>query len=248
MLATKKKIKSKKTYKFGIKIDEMIQAGVHLGHHTSKLHPKMAENILGIRNTTHIINLEKTAYFLEKALEFIEECAKQKKKILFVGTKIPLRETVKRIAKECNCPFVTERWLGGTLTNFEVISKRVKYYQQLREKKEKGEFDHYTKKERLKIEKELENLREKFEGLEKLEELPDIVFICDIIKDKLALKEAKKKNIKVIAIVDTNADPTLVDFPIPANDDATTSVNYILEKVKQVIENTKVKSQNSKEK
>jgi small subunit ribosomal protein S2 len=232
-------VRKPKKGKFGINQEEMMAAGVHLGHRTSKLHPNMAEFVLGIRNTVHVIDLKKTAEYLEKALEFLQELTEKGGTLLLVGTKLPLKELVKNIARDCNLPYVAERWLGGTFTNFEVISKRAKYFKELKEKKEKGEFEKYTKKEQMKLEKELQDLAEKFEGIKDMEKLPEAVFICDIVKNKLALKEAKKKGIKVVAIVDTNADPTQVDYPIPANDDAISSVKYILEKVKEVIKKSK---------
>ncbi len=132
-------------------------------------------------------------------------------------------------------PYVTERWLGGTFTNFAVIQKRAKQYQELKDKKESGELAKYTKKERILIEKQLQDMQNKFAGIVSLQKLPEAVFICDIVKDDLALKEARMKNVKSIAIVDTNADPFLVDYPIPGNDDALPAVGYILEKVKETI-------------
>ena len=216
-------------------MDEMMKNGVHLGHKTSKLHPKMAEHVLGIRNTTHIIDLNKTSYYLNKALKFISEVSKEKGIILLIGTKIPIRSLVKKTAEDCDLPYVTERWLGGTLSNFEVIQKRVRYFKETEEKKKKGQLEKYTKKERVKIDHDLEKLRRKFEGIKNMEKIPDAVFICDIIKDKICLTEAKIRGIKTIAIIDTNADPEQVDYPIPANDDAITSVKYILEKIKDAI-------------
>ncbi len=227
--------KIKKANKFGIDLKKMMAAGVHLGHQTSRLHPRMEGFVVGIRNTVHVIDLEKTAALLENALKFISEMIKNKETLLLVGTKIPLKDFVRQTAEDCKLPYVTERWLGGTFTNFEGISKRIKYFKELEDKKETGALVKYTKKERIKIEKELENLSRKFEGIKNIEKLPEAVFICDISKDKLALQEAKIKGIKTVAIVDTNADPSLVDYPIPANDDAIPSVLYILEKVKEVI-------------
>lgn len=218
-----------------IDIDEMAAAGVHLGHRTSKLHPKMENFIAGIRNTVHVIDLEKTVKCLEKALGFIATLSKEKKVLLFVGTKIPLKDLVKETAKDCHMPYVTERWLGGTFSNFKVITQRAQYFKNLQKEKKEGKLNKYTKKERLKIEKELVDLKTKFEGIQNMEQLPEAVFLCDIIKDNLALKEAKMKGIKTIALVDTNVDPTPVDYPIPANDDAISSVKYILEKVKETI-------------
>ena len=168
-------------------------------------------------------------------MKFIEQLSKEEKTLLLVGTKIQHKELVKKIAEECNLPYVNERWLGGTLTNFPVMKKRIKYFKEMEEKQESGELEKYTKKERMKIGKELDNLEKKFGGIKDLKEPPDAVFVCDMRKDDLAAKEARMKNIPVIGISDTNVDPTSADYPIPANDDAMSSVRYILEKVKEVI-------------
>lgn len=219
----------------GFSTDEMMQAGLHLGHRASKLHPRMAEFVVGIRNTVHVIDLEKTAQYLKEALEFMSALKKEGKTLLFISTKTPLKQLVTETAKECGLPYVTERWLGGTFTNFDVIKQRAQYFKDLKSQKEKGELEKYTKKERLKMEEQLQKLKLKFGGIEHMEELPDAVFLCDIVKDKLPLKEAKMKSIKTIGIIDTNADPLAVDYPIPANDDAISSVKYILDKVKGVM-------------
>lgn len=219
----------------GFNTDEMMQAGMHLGHRTSKLHPRMQEFIVGIRNTVHVIDLEKTAQHLKQALDFIETLAKNGNVLLFCGTKPPLAELVRQAAEECGSPYVVGRWLGGTFTNFSVIAKRAQYFKEMLKQKTESQWEKYTKKEQIKKEKELSDLKNKFEGLANLEKLPEAVFICDLIKDKLCLKEAKAKGIKTIAIVDTNADPLQVDYPIPANDDAITSVKFILDKVKEVV-------------
>lgn len=233
-------VKTKKS-EFGIDVEEMMEVGVHLGHRISKLHPKMQENIMGVRNTVHIIDLEKTVKQLTEALKFISEVCKQKGNLLLVGTKIPLKNLVKKIAEDCNLSYVAERWLGGTFTNFKVVQERIKYFKELEKKKKQGELEKYTKKERMKIEKELEDLSQKFGGIKDMEKIPEAVFICDINRDKLALKESKMKGVKVVAIVDTNADPSLVDYPIAANDDAISAVKYILEKVAEVIKKARQK-------
>ncbi|NQU82467.1 MAG: 30S ribosomal protein S2 [Parcubacteria group bacterium] len=222
----------------GFDLEEMMQAGIHLGHRTSKLHPRMNDFVVGIRNTVHVIDLEKTAQYLQTALEFLAQAKKDNKRILFVSTKTPLKRLVKEIAEELNIPYVTERWLGGTFTNFEIIRKRADYFRDLKAKQEKGELSKYTKKERYKMKEELQKLEVKFGGIEHMDRLPDIVFLCDIVKDDLPLKEAKMQGIKTVGIIDTNADPLAVDYPIPANDDAISSVRYILEKVKATIEAT----------
>ncbi len=224
-----------KNNEFNIDIDEMMEKAVHFGHRISKLCPKMADNVLGVRSTIHIIDLEKTADYLEKALRFISEIVKNNGVVLFVGTKIPLKNLLKETAKECDFPYVSERWLGGTFTNFKVIEKRVKLYKELLEEKKKDGFGKYTKKERIKMEKELEKMGVKFEGIKNMEKIPEAVFICDMVCDDICLKEAAAIGVKVVGIADTNADPSLIDYPIPANDDAITSVKYILEKVKETI-------------
>lgn len=227
---------------FQIKIEEMVEAGLHFGHKTSKLHPKMRPYIFGVRNTVSIIDLEKTKEKLKEALEFIQKLILENKILLFVGTKVSIKELVKNVAQEVNLPYVNERWLGGTFTNFQTIKKRLEYFKELEKKKAEGELEKYTKKERAKFEEELKKLEKKFGGIKNLEKLPDAIFVIDMVKDYLAVKEAREKGIKIVAVCDTNADPTLVDYPIPANDDAISSVKYILEKVKEVI--IKAKTQN----
>jgi small subunit ribosomal protein S2 len=224
-----------KESQFNLNIEEMGRAGLHFGHKTSKVHPKMFPFIFGSRNTIHIIDLEKTKQKFEEALKFIQDLVSQNKTILFVGTKPQIKDLVKEIATELGYPYVNERWLGGTFTNFEVIKKRAEYLKDLEKRKTEGFFEKYTKKERMEIEKKIQKLEKKFGGIKNMDRLPDAVFICDMVKDKLAVKEAREKGVKIIAISDTNADPTLADYPIPANDDAISSVKYILEKVKEVI-------------
>ena len=232
----------KKENDFGIDIEEMEKAGVHFGHRTSRCHPKMEPYLAGIRNTIHIIDLDKTKEKLEQALKFIQELISENKILLIVGTKIQVKELVKDLAKEFGLFYVIERWLGGALTNFSIIKERLDYFNDLEKKKEKGELEKYTKKERADFDKEIKNLEIKFGGIKNLEKLPDAIFVMDIRKDDLAVKEAKMKGIKTIGLCDTNVNPTLVDYPIPGNDDAISSVKYILEKVRQAIKNSKPKT------
>jgi small subunit ribosomal protein S2 len=213
---------------FNLSIEEMAGAGLHFGRKTSKLHPKMQPFISGIKNTIHIINLEKTREKLIEALDFIKSLILENKIILFVGTKIQFKDLIKDFATQLNFPYVNHRWLGGTFTNFEVIKRRVEHLKNLKKLKESEEFQKYTKKERAKIEKEINKLELKFGGLENLERLPDAVFVLDLEKDVLAAKEAKRKGVKVIAISNTHTDPTLADYFIPANNNAISSVKYIL--------------------
>lgn len=223
------------TNNFQINLEEMAKAGLHFGHKTSKCHPKMKPYLVGVRNTIHIIDLDKTAEKLKEALKFIQELVSQNKILLLIGTKIQVKDLVKEIATELGLPYVNERWLGGTLTNFEVIKKRIDYFKDLEKKRVEGSFEKYTKKERAKIDQELKDLEIKFGGLKNLERLPDAIFVLDMRKDETAIREAKRKGIKIISISHTNTDPTLADYPIPANDDAISSVKYILEKVKEAI-------------
>jgi len=220
---------------FNLNSEEMAGAGLHFGHKASKVHPKMKPFIYGMRNSVHIIDLEKTEEKFKEALKLIREIISNNKILLLVGTKVQVKNLVKDSAKVCGLPYINERWLGGTFTNFKTIKKRIEYFKELEEKKKKGELNKYTKKERAKIDKELMDLGINFGGIKELKELPEAIFVLDINKDAIAIKEARKKMVKIIGIVDTNADPSLVDYPIPANDDAISSVKYILEKVKEVV-------------
>jgi small subunit ribosomal protein S2 len=220
---------------FNIDIGEMKQAGLHFGHKPSRVHPKMKPYLDNIKGTVHIIALDKTAEKLEEALRFIQELISENKTLLLIGTKIQAKDLVKTYATECSLPFINERWVGGTFTNFEIIKKRLNYFKDLEKKKETGELEKYTKKEKAKIDQEIRNLEIKFGGIKNMERLPDAIFVLDIKKDDLAVKEARMKGIKIIGVADTNTDPTLIDFPIPANDDAILAIKYILEKVKEII-------------
>ncbi len=220
---------------YGVDPEEMLKAGCHFGHQSSTSHPKMKPFIFGSRNNVQIIDLEKTAEKLKEALSFIESLVKEKKTILLIGTKIQFKKIVEEIAKECGLPYVAERWLGGTFTNFEVIKKRVVYMKDLEKKKAEGDLEKYTKKERAKIEKEIKALEQRLGGIKDLEKLPEAIFVCDMKKDLAAIKEARIKEVKVIGISDTDIDPSLADYPIPANDNAASSVKYILEKLKETV-------------
>lgn len=219
----------------------MMDVGLHLGHQTSKLHPRMDKFIVGIRNTAHIIDLETTKQRMAMALAFIAETVKAGGVVLLVGTKLPFQRLIQEISVAAAMPYVTERWLGGTFTNFGVIKKRVDYLKELKRQKESGIFEKYTKKEGLLKEKEIRDLEKKFGGRASLEKIPEAVFICDLTKDESCFKEAKIKGVKVIALVDTNVDPLLVEYPIPGNDDAISAVRYVLERVRDTIIEAKKK-------
>ena len=237
----KKILKSKINITRSFKIDpmEILKAGVYFGHKTTKINPKMAPYIAGTKNGVHIIDVEKSAEKLEQALKFIQEFRASGKNLLFIGTKIQVKNLVKNIAEEYDLPYVNEKWVGGAFTNFKEISKRVEYYNDLEKKKKEGGLEKYTKKERAEIDKEIQRLEKNFGGIKKMSQLPEAIFVLDMKKDNLAVKEAKMKGIIVIGIADTNVDPTLADYPIPANDDAISSVKYILDKVVDVLKKTK---------
>lgn len=221
--------------------EEMAKAGVHFGHKISKLHPKMKPYVVGIKNTVHVFDLEKTAKEFQKALDFIAKLMSEGKSLIFVGTKVQLHQIVQSAAQECKIPYVTERWLGGTFTNFDTIKKRVDYFKDLEKKKATGELEKYTKKERLNFDREIALLKIKFDGIKNMEKLPEAVFIFGLDKEMTCAREARKRGIKIVALCDTNVDPDIADYPIPANDDAISAVQYIVEKTKETILNSKPK-------
>jgi small subunit ribosomal protein S2 len=217
-------------------VDEMAEAGLQFGQAVSKRHPKMDPYIESVKGSVHIINLQITEEKLKNCLDYLSVLKKEGKIIMFVSTKPEFRKIVKETAEECEMPYVIHRFLGGMMTNFKTIKKRIDYYNTILKQRESGELERkYTKQERVKISKELEGLEKNFEGVLKLERIPDAIFVVDMIKDKLAIKEAKMCDVKVIAIADTNTDPTQTDCFIPANDDSISSVSYILNKVKSVL-------------
>jgi small subunit ribosomal protein S2 len=215
--------------------EKMVEAGLCFGHKTNSKHPKMKPYIYGTRNGVSIIDVKKTEEKLTEALNFIEKIISENGLLMVVGTKVQLKEIVRLFAEETSIPYVVERWLGGTFTNFETIKKRVDYLRDLEKKQEEGDLEKYTKKERLDISREIDSLKVKFDGLKLLNKIPDAILILDMKKEEIALKEARAKNIKIIAIADTNVNPELSDYPIPSNDDSISSVSYILDKIKKVI-------------
>jgi small subunit ribosomal protein S2 len=215
-----------------LKIEEMAKNGLHLGHRVSKTNPQMKQFIIGVKNSLQIIDLEKTLLKLKEALDFIKSLSAENKTLLLVGTHLAAKKLIQELGKELNLPYVEERWLGGTLTNFNEIRKRIDLFESLEKEKENGGFLNSSKKEKIKKEKNYQSLKKKVGGLKGLKNLPDAVFICSLSENYLAAKEARDKKIKTIAIVDTDSNPTLVDFPIPASDDSVSSLRYILEKVK----------------
>jgi len=212
---------------------EMLEAGVHFGHRTSKWHPKMEKFLFGSRQGIHIINLEETQKSLEEALAFCKQTTARGGVILFVGTKKQASSLVEAAAKEAGMPYITRRWLGGTLTNFSIIAQLLKKFKELKRKQEKGELVKYTKLEQLKFSEQIKMLDDKIGGIQDMNRIPDVVFIQDIHKDKTAIAEAIRRGIKVVAMCDSNVNPLHVDYPIPANDDAVKSIALIVGMVGQ---------------
>jgi small subunit ribosomal protein S2 len=208
-------------------LEELLQAGVHFGHQTSKWHPKMKKFIFGERQGIHIINLEETQKSLEKTLAFAKQTAARGGIILFVGTKKQAADIVAKSALEAGMPYVNKRWLGGTLTNFVNMAQLLRKYRDLKRKLEKGELVKYTKFEQLKFSEQVEMWDEKIGGLIDLMRIPDAIFVFDIRKDKTALEEAARRGVKVLALCDTNVNPSNVDYCIPANDDAVKSIELM---------------------
>ena len=216
-------------------IEEMLKAGMHFGHRTSKWHPKMEPFIFGSRKGIHIIDLRKTQMMLAAAMEYLKKQTQEGKSILFVGTKMQVKNTIKKTAIETGMPYVSERWLGGFLTNFAVIRNLVRKFKDLVEQRNSGKLEKYTKKERLDFDRQITKLETSVGGLVSLTKTPDVIFIWDIKKEKTVFTEAMKKKIPVVAVCDTNVNPAGVKYIIPANDDATRGVKLVMGLVKQAI-------------
>ena len=213
----------------------MAKNAVHFGHPTAKWNPKMKKYIYTSKQGIHIFDLKKTAQELVKALDFLANAARARKTVLFVGTKQQCHDILKDIKKETRMPIVTDKWIPGLLTNFKTIKKRIGYFKQLKEDDKNGMLSKYTKKEQTKLKKKIQELSEKLSGVEEMESVPDVLFVTDILRDSIPVTEARRLHIPIVAIVDTNADPDKVDYPIPANDDAIKSITYILNLVKEAM-------------
>jgi len=214
---------------------ELLDAGVHFGHLTRKWDPKMAKYIFMERNGIHIIDLNKTLAKLEEAASAIKQIVKSGRKVLFVATKKQAKDIVADQAKAVNMPYVTERWLGGMLTNFATVRKSIKKMSNIDKMTKDGTYDVLSKKEKLMIQRERVKLETLLGGIADLNRLPAALFIIDVKKEHIAVSEALKLNIPTFAMVDTNSDPTSIDFPIPSNDDATKSITLITNVIKQAI-------------
>lgn len=210
-----------------ISMKQLLEAGVHFGHQTKRWNPKMAKYIYGARNDIHIINLELSAGMIEAAYEFIRDLSASGKSILFVGTKKQAQEAIETEAKRCDMCYMNQRWLGGTLTNFKTIRTRIDRLNKINQMEIMGEFDLLPKKEVLKLKAERDQLEKNLGGIKNMRALPSALFVVDLKKEEIAIKEAKLLNIPVVAIVDTNCNPDDVDYVIPGNDDAIRAIALI---------------------
>jgi small subunit ribosomal protein S2 len=210
---------------------QLLEAGVHFGHQTRRWNPKMRQLIFTERNGIHIIDLQQTVTRLDEAINFIRDTVAGGNEVLVIGTKKQARETVEMEAARANLPYVNNRWLGGTLTNFRTIQSRIKHLHDLETSVARGEFSRLTKKEQLDINNEIERLNRYFGGIKNMDRLPAAVFIIDTVKEAIAVAECKRLQIPIVSLVDTNCDPDPISYPIPSNDDAIRAIKLILGKV-----------------
>lgn len=220
-------------------VKEMMNAAMHFGHQTQRWNPKMKPYLYGSKNGIHIFDLEKTAVCLDQAMEFLKLTAAQGKSIMLASTKPQASGLIIDAAQSTKMPYVVYKWMPGLLTNFSTIKKRVKYFNDLLEQEQSGELEKYTKKEIAKIKKEIAKLQDAFGGIREMDRMPSVIFVADVVRDQIIVKEANKMNIPVVAIVDSNADPDGVNYPIPANDDALASLSFVVAKVKDAILSSK---------
>ncbi len=232
-----------------VDIKQLLEAGAHFGHKTERWHPKMATYIHSKRGGTHIIDLTKTVACLEIALRFIEKTSGEGKQILLVGTKRQAQDIVRKTAEATGMPYVTERWLGGMLTNWTTIGGRVKYLQDLENRMASGELaNKYNKLEVQRFQEEINQMNVLYGGVKELNKKPGAVFVVDILHDVNAVREATKLGVPIVAMVDTNVDPTLITYPIPANDDAIKTIQLIMDYVQRAIETGKASAKKTVDK
>lgn len=225
-----------------ISLEQLLEAGVHFGHQTRRWNPRMAPYIYGDRDGVHIFDLAKTREAIIEAMEAVSEVIARGGVILFVGTKRQAKDIVRDAAVKVDMPYVTQRWMGGTLTNFEQIRKSLKKLEDLKEKRKTGALDTFTKKERLLVDRDIARLEKLFGGLATLKKVPQMLFIVDTHKEISTLREANRLSIPVVGITDTNSDPTDVDYPIPGNDDAVKSILIITDCIVAAVEEGKKKA------
>lgn len=218
-----------------VSMKALLEAGVHFGHQTRRWNPKMSKYIFGSRNNIHIIDLQKTVKELKKALTYVKDAAADGKVFMFVGTKKQAREAIAQEAARCEMPFVRDRWLGGTLTNFETVRKSAQRLQEQERMKQSGVFSSLSKKEALYREKDIKRLAKSLDGIKNMTRLPDALFVVDPVQELTAVTEARRMEIPIVSICDTNCDPDLIDYPMPGNDDAIRSVRLFCKLIADTI-------------
>lgn len=218
-----------------ISVKQLLEAGAHFGHLTGHWHPRMKSYIFTQRNGIHIIDLEQTVVMLDRAYNYVKDLVSNGQSILFVGTKKQAQEIVEEESKRCGMYYVNQRWLGGMLTNFSTIQARIDYLVRLEDQRDKGELNYLSKKEKMKVEKEIARLNKLLGGFKEMTTLPGAIFIIDPTKEKIALAESKKVGIPIVAVVDTNCDPQGIDYSIPANDDAIKAIKLICSKIADAV-------------
>ena|SRR3989338_1323067 len=223
-----------------ISLLELLKSGAHFGHSTARWNPKMKPYIFTVRNNIHILDLEKTRQRMLVAASFVSDTVAMGGTILFVGTKRQSKDIIKKVAEQAGQPYINVRWLGGTFTNFKTIQRTVRKLEKLRELKTSGELEsRYTKKERLLVVREIEKLEKLFEGIQGMRKLPEAIFVADINYDDISVAEARKVKVKVVGVVDSNSDPSKVDYPIPCNDDATRAIELIATVIGEAVQEGK---------
>ena len=218
-----------------VTMKSLLEAGVHFGHQKRRWNPKMKQYIFAHRNGIHIIDLQKTLRMLDRAIEVMSELVAEGRQVLMVGTKKQAQDTIIHEAKRCGAFHITTRWLGGTLTNFKTIQSRIDYLVQLETQKAKGEFARLTKRESLKFEDSINRLNRHLSGIKEMTEMPGVLFVVDIGKEHIAVAEARKVGVPIVALVDSDCDPDLIDYPIPGNDDAIRSIRLITAKIADAV-------------
>jgi small subunit ribosomal protein S2 len=216
-------------------MNELLEAGVHFGHSRGRWNPKMAPFLYGVRQGIHIIDLNKTLFYLRQAYHFVADSVAQGAEVLFVGTKKQAKDIIKEEAERCGAHYVNERWVGGLLTNFATVRKSILKLQKLERMEAEGVFDVLPKKEVKALRKKMERLRKLYGGIINMKRLPDIIWVVDTVRESIAVQEAKKLGITVVAIADSNCDPDVIDYPIPGNDDAIKSIKLLTSKIADAV-------------
>jgi len=218
-----------------VSLEDLLNSGAHFGHQTKRWNPKMEEYLYGSDNGVHVFDLTKTKPLIEEALEFVSKSIKEGKTVLLLGTKKQIKDKVAEVGEELNIPYVNERWLGGTISNFPQMQRSLKKMEEMAANVTSGFYNKYTKKERLLIDREITRLERFFGGIKNLKGIPDVLFVIDTKREAGAVYEANAKKVTVVGIVDSNSDPDMIDYPIPMNDDASKALEYILELFKQAV-------------